>query len=92
MELVNVGLETKAIEHRGQFPTVGELLKYIKDNEIPLDAEIVIEHVEDIYLLKYHWSQYKINSNTEGETTLLPVHNGFGWVEDKKYFVIWMHC
>jgi len=93
MKLISVGLDEKEVEHRGQFPTVGTMLEYIKDNEIPMDAEIVVEHVTDVHLFKHHWSQYKIGDEDswDGEQTMLPLHNGFGWIEDKKYFALWMH-
>jgi hypothetical protein len=93
MKLISVGLDQKVIKRKeGHFPTVGDLLDYIAKNDIPRTAEIVVEHVEDIYLYKYYWSQYKIPaSGYEDEKTMLPVHNGFGSMEEKKYFVLWMH-
>jgi len=93
MKLIDVGLEIREREHKGQFPTVKDMLKYIKDNDIPMDAEIVVEHVDDIYLMKHHWSQYRIGDedSVDGESIMLPIHNGFGSIENKKYFALWMH-
>ncbi len=93
MKLISVGLEIKESEYAGHFPTVGDMMEYIKKNDIPMNAEIVVEHVDDIYLLKHHWCQYKIGDEDswDGEQTMLPVHNGFGSIEDKKYFALWMH-
>lgn len=95
MKLISVGLEEKEEKSNplNRFPTVGDMLDYIKKNKIPTYAEIVVEHVEDVYLYKNHWSQYKIGNEEsfDGTQTMLPVHNGFGWIEDKKYFALWMH-
>ena len=76
-----------------KYPTVGEMLKYIKDNKIPMNAEVVIEHVSDFYLANNHWNFYKCEDDKsfDGPEIMLPVHNGFGSIEDKKYFALWMH-
>jgi hypothetical protein len=75
------------------WPTVKEMLEYIKDNKIPMDAEIIIEHIHDFYLLENHWSHYRCpNDWDNGDSLFLPVHNGFGSIgKDKKFFVLWMH-
>ena len=76
-----------------KYPTVGEMLKYIKDNKIPMDAEIVVEHVNDFYLWRNHWDYYECGDRNsfDGPEIMLPIHNGFGSIEDKKYFALWMH-
>lgn len=72
--------------------TVGLMLKYIKDNNIPMNAEVVVEHVKDVYLSKYKWPHYLVHDEIQGfDNTMLPIHNGMGWIEDKKYFALWMH-
>ena len=76
-----------------KYPTVGDMLKYIKDNKIPMDAEVVVEHVNDFYLWRNHWNYYDCgNRNSfDGPEIMLPIHNGFGSIEGKKYFALWMH-
>ena len=80
-------------EDKIEIPTVGEMLEYIFSNNIPMDAKIVIEHVEDSYLATGGWLHYIKNSyDFPGfEDEFLFAHNGFGCMEDKKYFTIWMH-
>ena len=44
------------------YSTVGELLKFIKDNNIPDDAKILMQRVEDVYFDKHGWT----TTNKEG--------------------------
>lgn len=85
----------KAKKEEHKFPTVGEMLEYIKANNISMDAEIIIEHVNDVYIREYHWTHYfseiKKGYDKGTKRTFLPVHNGFGSTENGKYFVLWMH-
>jgi len=76
-----------------KYATVGEMLKYIKDNKIPMDAEVVVEHLYDFYLYRNHWNYYECGTDKDfdGPEIMLPIHNGFGSIEDKKYFALWMH-
>jgi hypothetical protein len=96
MDLVQVKwkpVKTKHPSRPFKFPTVGEMFRYIKDNQIPNDSEIVVEHVQDVYISEMRWSHYRHGSedSVDGVNIMLPVHNGFGWIEDKKYFALWMH-
>lgn len=82
----------KKAEEGFKYPTVGEMLNYIKDNDIPRNATIVVEHVHDYYLLKQGWAYYETAGDyTKDQYILHPVHNGFGSIEDKKFFALWMH-
>jgi len=81
--------EQEAYEVRESFPTVGDLLDYIEQHNIPRDAKLVVERVRDKYIEQYEWTYYP--NDTEDGDDLLPIHNWFGWIEDKKYFVLWMH-
>lgn len=36
--------------------TVGDLLKFVQDNNISLDSKIFIERVEDVYFEKHEWA------------------------------------
>jgi hypothetical protein len=72
------------------FPTVGEMLDYIKDENIPRDAVVVVEHLNDSYLVGHGWAFYKCKDG-DWFNTMLPIHNGFGSIEKKKYFALWMH-
>ena len=76
-----------------KYPTVGDMLKYIRENKIPMDAEVVIEHLNDSYLANAHWNYYQYidPENPDWPDIMLPVHNRFGSIEDKKYFALWMH-
>lgn len=74
-----------------KWPTVGEMLKYIKKNKIPMDAEVLVEHVNDYYLSCHGWAYYNCPDETDWPNIMLPAHNGFGSIENKKYFAIWMH-
>ena len=38
--------------------TVGRLLEFIKDNNIPEDAIVVSQRIEDIYFQTHHWGVY----------------------------------
>ena len=40
--------------------TVGELLKYIKEFNIPMDAEIAIQRIHDVYFEKHGWDKNSI--------------------------------
>ena len=71
-----------------KWPTVGEMLDYIEANDIPMDAEIVVEHISDYYLTpEGGWSHYIVGTkdSMDGCQTMLPVHNGFGSIEQKKF-------
>ena len=76
-----------------EVPTVGEMLEYIYANNIPMDSKVVIKHVEDAYLYKHEWAHYtKDSEDFPGfQDIFLHAHNGFGSMEAKKYFTIWMH-
>ena len=72
--------------------TVGEMLDYIKKNNIPRDAEVVVEHLNDSYLIAHGWGYYKCKDDvSDWYNIMLPIHNGFGSIENKKYFALWMH-
>jgi hypothetical protein len=74
-----------------KYPTVKDMLVYIKNNHIPMDAEILVEHLDDNYLKK--WAHYISEDDIHGlPEILLPAHNGFGMAMGGKKFVIWMHC
>lgn len=92
MKLIKMGNAEQEAEHGG-FPTVGEMLEYIKNNNIPMDAEVVVEHVNDYYVMQGEWAHYRCGTpeSIDGVNIMLPAHNGFGSIEDKKYFAIWMH-
>ena len=49
----------KKIEDYKHSTTVGELLKHIKDNNIPDDAKILVERVTDFYYDKNNWQTFK---------------------------------
>lgn len=36
--------------------SVGELLDFIKRNNIPMSSKIFIERIEDVYFEKHHWA------------------------------------
>ena len=38
---------------------VGDLLKFIKENNIPNDAKILLQRVEDVYFEKHNWKPIK---------------------------------
>lgn len=40
--------------------TVGWLKKFIKENNIPDDAQIFVERVEDVYFEKHGWSKTSV--------------------------------
>jgi hypothetical protein len=75
--------------------TVGELLKYIQDNNVPASAEIIIECVDEVYPIKYNWDHVNCGSfHGDGTDELyVPISNGMGLVKDgkKKYLAIHMH-
>jgi len=43
--------------------TVGQLKKLLAENNIPDDAKIFIQRVEDVYFEKYNWGTVKIESD-----------------------------
>lgn len=51
--------------------TVGELKRIIEDNDIPDDAIIMTERIEDVYYEKYKWGVY--------------LHEGYMHWESKKH-------
>lgn len=51
--------------------TVGDLLKFIEKNNIPKDAKILVERIEDVYFLKHGWDVYL----EEGEYTSYDENN-----------------
>lgn len=82
------------VEQNKKYPTVGEMLEYIKEANIPMDAIVTCEHLENYYLKddKDHTSwDYYTSEDEYGEIKLLPAHNNFGTAQHKKLFVIWMH-
>lgn len=75
--------------------TVIELLKFIEENKIPMDSEIIIERVEDVYFLNNNWRLYE-RDNPEFENMkqyFQLVENGVGTIkaDSKKFLVLWMH-
>jgi len=38
--------------------TVDKLLKFIKENKIPLTAKVMIQRIEDMYFEENHWEEY----------------------------------
>lgn len=40
--------------------TVGWLKKFIEENNIPDDSEILVERVHDVYYTKYGWSKTSV--------------------------------
>jgi len=79
-----------------KYPTVGEMLEYIKSNNIPMDAIVTCEQLKDYYLEDKEdyksWDYYETSGDYPSDVNkLLPAHNGFGSAFFKKAFVIWMH-
>lgn len=58
--------------------TVGQLLKFIQENNIPMDSKIFIERVEDVYFNKHGWSVVEKHVNL-----------GEGRKETHQYHVAW---
>lgn len=73
-------------EENTGYPTVGEMLEYIKNNNIPMDAEVVVECVENLESFPY----YRCENSMDGVVRYLPVINGFGSVNAKKFFLLSM--
>ena len=88
-----------------KYPTVRNMLRYIVDNDIPMDAVVTCEQLMDYYLEdKFEdnhksWDYYEVQAdeyvNEEGDTIqifnkLIPAHNGFGSAFNKRLFVIWI--
>ncbi len=74
-----------------KYPTVKDMLNFIKNNHIPMNAEILVEHLDNNYLKK--WAHYIGKDGMTGfPEILIPAHNGFGTAMNRKKFVIWMHC
>ena len=42
-----------------RYLTVGDLLKFINDNNIPMDAAVLYERIEDHYFEKNNWTSIK---------------------------------
>ncbi len=40
------------------FLTVGDLLKFIEENQIPMTAPVMIQRVEDVYYKNHGWGVY----------------------------------
>lgn len=79
-----------------KYPTVGEMLEYIKENNIPMDAIVTCEQLSDFYLNNEddskNWDYFEtIETEYDFANKLIPAHNGFGSAFNKKLFVIWMH-
>lgn len=76
------------------YPTVGDMLNYIVNNNIPMDAIILTEQLQDYYLENEDDTQnwdYCIAKDFYFDLKLIPAHNDFGYAFDKKAFIIWMH-
>jgi hypothetical protein len=87
-----------------KYPTVGEMLEYIYNNDIPMDAIVTCEQLSDYYLENKddskNWDYYEVQvGNYIDENSiecpilnkLIPIHNRFGSARYKKLFVLWMH-
>jgi len=87
------GIIMKKINYtKKKYPTVKDMLEYIKNNHIPMDAEVLVEHLDEVYLKK--WAHYvSIDPVNEYPEILIPIHNSFGSAMDgnNKKFVLWMH-
>lgn len=44
------------VENYKHYSTVGQLLEFIEKNNIPMDAKIMIQRVEDVYFEKNGWT------------------------------------
>lgn len=54
----------------GTFPcmTVGRLLDFIQENNVPREAIVLCERVEDVYFEEHGWKVYeKVNDNGDTE-------------------------
>lgn len=82
------------ISDKRKYKTVGEMLEYIRVNDIPMDALVLTEQLKDFYLENKNdnenWDYYETQDH-DFNLKLIPAHNGFGSAFHKKAFVIWMH-
>ena len=74
--------------------TLKELQKLIIKKNIPDNAKIVVERVEDVYYEKHGWNNNSeiISSDIypQDSTTLTPCHS-VGYNKKKNQIIIWMH-
>ena len=64
-------LDKKELESyiKNGFLTVGDLKEFIKENNLPDTAPVMIQRVEDVYYEKHNWQLYlKNNENTQTMT------------------------
>lgn len=84
------------ISNKKNYKTVGEMIQYIYENNIPMDSLVLVEQLKDFYLENKddskNWDYYETTGDFPFDINkLLPAHNGFGSAFHKKAFVIWMH-
>ena len=59
-EKLRILSKEKLLSYReSHYLTVGRLLEFIKDNNIPDDAIVVSQRVEDIYFETHNWGVYR---------------------------------
>jgi hypothetical protein len=79
---------TRNLESR-KWPTVGDLLDYISEQNVPRDAVILVENLSQYYVDR--WDRIETNDDPpyDDATVLMPIHNGFGRCNG--HFVLWQH-
>lgn len=73
------------------FLTVGDLKKFLEKNNLPDDAPVLAQRVEDRYFEKCDWSVYPKNDEHEGISEYHPVWGGVFYREDADILFLDMH-
>jgi len=80
---------TEEIKNKWEhYYTVGQLRKFLEENkDIPDDAKIFIQRVEDVYFEEHHWGTIKIEGDMYwSEKRLIEKANPGGEFHDKEQY------
>lgn len=72
------------------FLTVGRLKEFLAKNELPDDAKVLIERVEDAYYENNNWSVYEKDTDM-GKAQYTPAWCAVRYQEDKDLLFIDLH-
>ena len=66
--------------------TVGELRAFLNENNLPDDALVLVQRVEDVYYKKHGWSVYE-----KGDSQYTPAWSCVSFKQDKDLLFLDLH-
>lgn len=71
--------------------TVGDLKKFLEQHDLPNDAKVLVERVEDAYYEDNNWRVYEKDTDQEGKAQYTPAWCVVRCKDDKDLLFIDLH-